>query len=196
MRFSFSRAALGLCWLLGLSGCGEGFDPGSEVKTLRVLGVHKDKPYPRPGEDVTLTLLWTDGSGDARPDPVQVTWLRAGDDAAPKPACVNPEGDLYYGCFAKFGLDTGLLSGNTFKFQVPPDIVSKRPASISSSRHWRSRMPALFTSAVTGPSSEAAASNMRTTSASRATSPCTASAFTPALRASATTSSAALASER
>ena len=57
-RLSFSRLALGLGLLLGLSGCGEGFDPGSEVKTLRVLGVHKDKPYPRPGEDVNIGAVF------------------------------------------------------------------------------------------------------------------------------------------
>lgn len=124
----FSRLGQALCLALALGGCGEGFDPGSEVKTLRVLGVHKDKPYPRPGEDVTLTLLWTDGSSDPRPDPVQVTWLMGGTEEAPTPPCVNPQGDLYYGCFAGFG--AGVHSGNTFQFGVPSDIVSSRPPPV------------------------------------------------------------------
>jgi hypothetical protein len=123
--------ALLLALSLALVGCGEGFDPGSEVKSLRVLGVNKDKPYPLPGEEVNLTLLWADRSDAVRNEPVQVSWFMKGSEAAPKPPCINPQGDLYYGCFQDLGPsspgDPFIHEGSTFHFTVPSDIVSKRP---------------------------------------------------------------------
>jgi hypothetical protein len=73
---------------------------------------------------------------------------------------------------------------------------SKRAASIWSKRPWCSRMPALLTSAVSGPNCFTASSNRRTTSASRATSPCTAIARPPSSRIASTTPSAAFSSRR
>ena len=37
----------------------------SAIETLRVLAVQKDRPYAAPGDEVTLTMLWADGSEDA-----------------------------------------------------------------------------------------------------------------------------------
>ena len=34
--------------------CGAQFDPQSELQTLRILAVQKDKPYAKPGEDVEM----------------------------------------------------------------------------------------------------------------------------------------------
>ena len=77
----------------------------------------------------------------------------------------------------------------------PTTLVARirvmRAASIASTRICVSRMPALFTSAVTGPSARSQASNSRTTSASTATSACTATARPPAATMAATTASAA-----
>jgi hypothetical protein len=120
--------ALTLALSLSLFGCGEGFDPGSEVKSLRVLGVHKDQPYPQPGEEVNLTLLWADGLASERSEPVQVSWLMQGSPDSPEPSCINPPGDLFYSCFQSFGGNVGIHSGSTFRFTVPNDIVSSRPA--------------------------------------------------------------------
>ncbi len=123
---------------VALVGCGVEFDPPSEVKTLRVLGVQKTAPYAMPGEDVTLSMLWHDGSPKA-PRAVQVAWLSG---------CFNPPGDLYAGCAQSFaeaggaggsggtggsagipglppGISVGL--GNTFTFTMPADIISSRP---------------------------------------------------------------------
>src|SRR5258708_1863381 len=57
------RLLLGALSLSTALGCGPQFDPGNEIKTLRVLGVKKDKPYAQPGDDVNLQLLWHDPKG-------------------------------------------------------------------------------------------------------------------------------------
>ncbi|HXK17559.1 MAG TPA: hypothetical protein VNG33_07145, partial [Polyangiaceae bacterium] len=44
-------------------GCGANFDPGNEIKSLRVLAVKKDKPYAQPGDTVKLQMLWDDAKG-------------------------------------------------------------------------------------------------------------------------------------
>jgi hypothetical protein len=50
------QVALGLS-LAGALGCGEDFDPASQIDSLRVLAVQKSAPYARPGDSVDLTLL-------------------------------------------------------------------------------------------------------------------------------------------
>lgn len=120
-----SRASLllaGALSLLAAVGCGPQFDPGNEIKTLRVLGVKKDKPYAQPGDDVNLQLLWHDPKG---PREVQRLFLGG---------CVNPPGDLYYGCFAQYGQTAAqggipaIGDGDTFQVTLPKDIISSRPA--------------------------------------------------------------------
>ncbi len=107
-------------------GCGATFDPATEIKSLRILGVQKDKPYAVPGEDVTLSLLWYDGTqaGTSEPPrPVQIQWLGG---------CLNPPADSYQGCFAEYaaaladptlafasGFTQG--SGPTFSVKLPTD---------------------------------------------------------------------------
>lgn len=119
------RQSLLLCGALSLlaaAGCGPQFDPGNEIRTLRVLGVKKDKPYARPGEEVSLQLLWHDPKG--RKD-VQRAFIGG---------CVNPPGDLYYGCFGQYGERAAkgelpeLGMGDSFKVTLPKDIISSRPA--------------------------------------------------------------------
>lgn len=108
--------------LLSLSllfGCGAKFDPQSEIKSLRVLAVKKDKPYAQPGDQVNLQMLWVDGKGH---DQVQSMFLGG---------CVNPPGDLYYGCFDVFtqpdqGGKLPFTLGDTFSVKVPGDIITGR----------------------------------------------------------------------
>jgi hypothetical protein len=108
--------------LFAALGCGPQFDPSNEIKTLRVMGVKKDKPYAQPGDEVNLQLLWHDPKG--RTD-VQRLFLGG---------CVNPPGDLYYGCFAQYGQTAAqgglpdIGDGDTFKVTLPQDIISSRPA--------------------------------------------------------------------
>jgi hypothetical protein len=117
--FSYLAAALGLSSVVG---CGPQFDPGNEIKTLRVLGVKKDKPYAQPGDDVNLQLLWHDPQGRTE---VQRAFIGG---------CINPPGDLYYGCFTQLAPGSeqpapppvGL--GDNFTVTLPPDIISSRPA--------------------------------------------------------------------
>jgi hypothetical protein len=108
-------AIFGLC----LVACGPGFDPPSELHSLRVLAVQKDKPYAEPGETVNLQMLWEDASLSAG-RPVTVAW------SSP---CIDPEGDLYYLCFADNGLfasSTPVL-GDSTTITLPKDIISRRP---------------------------------------------------------------------
>jgi hypothetical protein len=116
------RASLFLTAALALSaaqGCGPQFDPSSEVTTLRVLGVKKDKPYAQPGDTVNLQMLWHDPQG--RSD-VQRVFIGG---------CVNPPGDLYYGCFEAFSRsaaagDIPISFEDQFQLTVPEDIISGR----------------------------------------------------------------------
>jgi len=117
------RRRYGLAWALvaalgSLSGgCGKGFDPPSQIKSLRVLGVQKDKPYPAPGNKVTFTLLWA----DKLQRPAKVFWL--------DPLCFNPPGDLYQGCFQQFGGSPRpkRQEGARFTTSIDPDVINSRP---------------------------------------------------------------------
>jgi hypothetical protein len=120
------RASLLLTAALALAsaqGCGPQFDPSSEVTTLRVLGVQKDKPYAQPGDTVNLQLLWHDPKG--RSD-VQRVFIGG---------CVNPPGDLYYGCYEAFARSQAagnipIAFDDKFTLTVPDDIISGRGGSV------------------------------------------------------------------
>jgi hypothetical protein len=116
-----SPTTVGLVLSLGLSGCGPSFDPPSELKSLRVLGVQKDKPYAQPGDEVNLQMLWHDGSEDAG-RPVIRGFLSG---------CFNPVGDLYAGCFASLGDPSNVRfevgDSDEFSFTIPSDIITSRP---------------------------------------------------------------------
>lgn len=111
-------------------GCGPQFEPGNEINTLRVLAVKKDKPYAKPGEDVRLQLLWHDPKG--RTD-IQRAFIGG---------CVNPPGDLYYGCFAQYAAEAAkgalppLQGGrDDFLITLPSDIISERKAEPGQPRY-------------------------------------------------------------
>ena len=64
------RGILVLALLLAIAGglafvaCGgQGFDPQSKVDSVRMFAVRADKPYAKPGETVTMTVL-RDGQRD------------------------------------------------------------------------------------------------------------------------------------
>ncbi len=106
------------------AGCAPAFDPVTELKTLRVLGVQKDKPYAKLGETVTLRMLWHDGSPDL-PRDVKRAWLVAPGPSGELLPCVNPPGDLYYACFGQFAAAVSALNGGVLPqepFEIPlPD---------------------------------------------------------------------------
>ncbi len=100
-----------------LLGCGPDFDPPSELHSLRVLGVQKDVPYADPGQAVNLHMLWEDAS-DRAARTVSVRW------SGP---CFDPPADLYYACFRDPDVFSGMSAGNATSFQMPKDIISRRP---------------------------------------------------------------------
>ncbi len=143
---SLRAASLATVRLLGcaalLLGCGEQFDPASELHGLRVLAVRKSAPYAAPGTTVELQMLWHDSEPE-RPPP-QIAWLAS---------CQNPPADLFELCFSmlavasdeqaapevraellaslagRFSLpDPGQAEANDrFSFTTSPDIISSRP---------------------------------------------------------------------
>lgn len=109
------RRTLPLVLLALASGCGPGFDPASEVKTLRVLAVEKEEPYPVAGSSVMLRMLWDDPK---QRDSIELAW---------SPPCVNPPSDTYYSCFSSF---TGTWAAprnpnqdSTFSIDIPADVI-------------------------------------------------------------------------
>jgi hypothetical protein len=105
-----------------LSGCGPDFDPPDQLHSLRILGVHKDLPYAKPGETVNLDMLWEDASPNAA-DPqrkIQIAW------SGP---CFDPLGDVYYGCFTQPSVVAGMVTAKTTSVLIPADIISRRPAA-------------------------------------------------------------------
>ncbi|MFZ5894568.1 MAG: hypothetical protein ACOY0T_26125 [Myxococcota bacterium] len=121
--FKFTRETPRFAWtglfaLLALaSACGPGFDPASEVKSLRVFGVQKDTPYPQPGQSVTLRLMWDDPKGlmGTSKRPVQIAWID----------CQNPANDLYAGCFSPERLTLSNDNTSTHVVTVPQDLIAK-----------------------------------------------------------------------
>jgi len=101
-------AVLALCATATAACGGAGFDPPEKIQGLRILAVQKDKPYPKPGDEVTLKLLYWDGKAkEGSPRNVDVEFL-------PFP-CVNPAGDLYYNCYKD------LVAGDLIPAAVSPD---------------------------------------------------------------------------
>lgn len=94
----------GVMAILPSLSCAPEADRLSEVRSLRVLAVKKDKPYAKPGDCVTMTMLshdpTTQGAAEEVPRPVQKLWLGG---------CFNPPGDLYYGCFSDPSFGQSLL---------------------------------------------------------------------------------------
>lgn len=119
--------------------CGSDFSPPSQIDNLRIVAVTADKPYPSPGETVTLDLTWHDGSEDG-PRDAQVTWIAS---------CVNPPGGSYIGCYQQLAeafadpasasgniqlvqqqasaLTSGQVASQQFSFTIPDDAITTAP---------------------------------------------------------------------
>lgn len=117
------------------SGCQAGFDPPTDINTLRVFAVTLDEPYTQPGHEVTFRMTYHDGYPGPEEGPrlVQILWLGG---------CFNPPGDQYFACYEQiaelfeqaasggappaeyFAAGIGL---DTFTMPIPEDIISSRP---------------------------------------------------------------------
>lgn len=136
MRASLVSRAVALGLALAASGCGPQFDPSSKVSSLRILGVTKSAPYARPGETVTLDMLWHDAS-KAAPRTVRAMWIGG---------CFDPPGDLYYGCFQQLYQAAAQLGGSpspgpaptlgfnssSFSLEIPTSLPDGQPILRSS----------------------------------------------------------------
>lgn len=129
-----------------MANCAPSFDPASQLSGLRVLAVQKDRPYAKPGQAVSMKLLWHDSNPKRARQAPQIAWFAL---------CENPASDLFSLCFEQIGgivadaLDevnpsfpadlvsrislpnsqsTALADANdTFTFTVSDDIISARP---------------------------------------------------------------------
>jgi hypothetical protein len=151
MRFrSYFFAALGGA-ALTIVACGSGdFDPISKVDSVRMFGVRADKPWAKPGDTVILQSLTTDARRD-RPRPLQVYWIPlvcinpsedlyylcftgSGDGGASLVAPFAGDGGAGstggLGSLAQIPRNTNLAAylptGDTFRFQLPADVVIPR----------------------------------------------------------------------
>jgi hypothetical protein len=108
---SLSAAFVAILALAAIFACGAAdFDPASKVDSVRLFVVRADKPYVKPGENVTLEAL----IGDARKDKsraAKLYWIPI--------LCLNPKEDLYYLCFAPPG-DGGRQGGDTRLVPIGP----------------------------------------------------------------------------
>jgi hypothetical protein len=102
LYFSKTIAPLTIIALTAAACGGAGFDPPEKIKSLRILAVQKDKPYPKPGDEVNLKLLYWDGRPNAQSRPQATVQF------FPLP-CVNPLGDIYYNCYKNLLALGGLL---------------------------------------------------------------------------------------
>ncbi|MFO0548880.1 MAG: hypothetical protein U0271_10860 [Polyangiaceae bacterium] len=133
LRGGLAAAVAGVIGASGAGGCTAPFDPQSLVNSVRVLSVDIDKPYPAPGDDITLEMTYYDGRETDTFTPVTIIWLAG---------CYNPEGDQYYGCYGPLGelfaqLQTGQIPPDgliaagpgltNFTTQIPEDILSSLP---------------------------------------------------------------------
>jgi hypothetical protein len=111
----------GLTLLMLLPSCAPEFDPASELNSLRMLAVQKDKPYARPGEEVQLQLLWQDASSQPSRQ-IQIQWLAG---------CYNPAGDLFSACFSEEGLSGTASTAQVVTPQVIADASSANAGDAS-----------------------------------------------------------------
>lgn len=146
-RYLLATLVLIMAWA---ASCSNTFAPASEIRSLRILALTTDKPYANAGDSITLSMTVHDGledadDPDAGPRALQIMWLAG---------CYDPEGDLYFLCFAQLAEQLGALAGassdnppdtsllkittaaptssgvpnaHEFTFTLPDDIVTRRP---------------------------------------------------------------------
>src|SRR5690242_18820623 len=110
---AFAMLAAPVAWT---SGCAGDYLPSDLVNGLRVFTVVADKPYAKPGDSVTFEMKYYDGAPNSDgPRPVQILWIGG---------CVNPPGDLYYGCFPQLAKVFANLDPNN---PPPPGLIQLFP---------------------------------------------------------------------
>lgn len=121
-----------------VAACDDGFESPSTVSGVRVLAVQLDKPFSRPGDQVSLSALVHDGGAPlGAPRPLSVAWFAG---------CEDPEDDSPSVCHKRLSWIASLTPeqlsgeasadgsvpsgaalghGETFTYQVPLDIIDR-----------------------------------------------------------------------
>jgi hypothetical protein len=151
----WSLAALG-AWLCSSCAPG-GFRDETNIAGVRIMASSADKPYAKPGDTVTLSVLAYDGRTN-KPEPMQIYWLAV--PGLPPYVCKDPPNDAYYACFAQLagaggrapdagagpradggagagapphlmlpppGTKLPLVTGTSLQFTMPGDAVTAHP---------------------------------------------------------------------
>ena len=105
--------------------CGDDFDPGSRVTSLRVLAVHADLPFAAPGETVSLDALAFDPKQGSRPRDLGVGNVRQ-PGSVHRRRMFRQNGPRHREDGSAAGDHDGCRSSK-FAFTVPSDIVSSLP---------------------------------------------------------------------
>ena len=136
-RVEGARLALFAAWAL-LSGCGNDFDPPSEISGLRVLSVRAEPASGTPGSLLRLQMLRADVARDADvPErQVEVAWLGG---------CHAPPSRQFFDCYPLLTRLSALLeprvldtpserfppgvfaTGDEFEFEIPRDVLERSP---------------------------------------------------------------------
>jgi hypothetical protein len=100
-----AAVVMGFLGWAGLSCAPAGFKDQSQIESVRIMASSADKPYAKPGDQVTLSVLAFDGRA-VQPEPMTIYWLPF--------VCENPIGDAYFACFAQLGMGgMGGMGGGT-----------------------------------------------------------------------------------
>lgn len=118
MNNSYKILVLGVCMAAECGvGCGADFEPGSRVESPRILALQADKPFARPGEDVSLTLL----SANPHDEPLEWAWA----------TCTLPASSTVDDCLE--ALDTDLVrfdpETDVLNVSIPDDVLDGVPDS-------------------------------------------------------------------
>lgn len=98
-------------------GCDADFKPGSRIESPRILALQADKPFARPGEEVSLTLL----AANPHDEPLEWAWA----------TCTLPPSSTVDACIE--GLDNELErfdpQTDTLSVSIPSNVLDNVPAS-------------------------------------------------------------------
>jgi hypothetical protein len=106
-----------------LLACASDEPPANQVTGIRILATSADKPFAKPGESVTLSVLAVDGRA-TRTAPMRTFYLPT--------LCVNPLRDEVEKCFtniaaqypARTNLNAQLTEGASATFTLPDSVIA------------------------------------------------------------------------
>lgn len=122
MNHNYKILVLGVCMAAECElGCGADFEPGSRVESPRILALQADKPFAKPGEDVSLTLL----AANPHDEPLEWAWA----------TCTLPPSSTVDDCIEALDTDLERFDPETdaLRVSVPDDVLDGVPQAARAS---------------------------------------------------------------